>query len=183
MNIRPENQAYLWPSLAQSRRSEAFGAARAACFEQLAGVFASCGALHYAKILASLKIKNGISRTPLNCALNAFTLALKCGNDEPGVFRTTSMNCPFLWLRMLILLWNDSFRLLSSKKCRFYWRSINQKTFPTFFFCWSHFWSPQCKRWPQNTSKSTTPSWRIVMLCFSVDLHNFIPINLDLLNK
>ena len=37
MNIRPENQAYLWPSLAQSRRSEAFGAARAACFEQLAG--------------------------------------------------------------------------------------------------------------------------------------------------
>ena len=27
------------------------GVARAACFEQLAGVFASCGALHYAKDL------------------------------------------------------------------------------------------------------------------------------------
>ena len=52
------------------------GVARAACFEQLAGVFASCGALHYAKILASLKIKNGISLTPLNCALNALTIAL-----------------------------------------------------------------------------------------------------------
>jgi hypothetical protein len=75
MNIRPENQAYLWPLPAQSRRSEPFGVARAACFEQLAGVFASCGAMHYAKILASLKIKNGISLTPLNCALNAFTLA------------------------------------------------------------------------------------------------------------
>ena len=32
--------------VAQSRRSEPFGVARAACFEQLAGVFASCGALH-----------------------------------------------------------------------------------------------------------------------------------------
>ena len=42
-------------------RSEPFGVARAACFEQLAGVFASCGAPHYAKIFASLKIKNGIS--------------------------------------------------------------------------------------------------------------------------
>ena len=47
------------------------------------------------------------------------------------------MNCPFLWLRMPILLWKDSFRLLSSKKCRFYWRRINQQTFTTFFFCWS----------------------------------------------
>lgn len=53
---------------------EPFGVARAACFEQLACVFASCDALRYAKILASLKIKNGISLTPLNCALNAFTL-------------------------------------------------------------------------------------------------------------
>ena len=34
---------------------EPFGAARAACFEQLAGVFASCGAPHYAKIFASRK--------------------------------------------------------------------------------------------------------------------------------
>ena len=42
-------------------RSEPIGVARAACFEELAGVFASCGALHYAKILASLKIKKGIS--------------------------------------------------------------------------------------------------------------------------
>ena len=58
-------------------RSEPFGVARAACFEQLAGVFASCGAPHYAKIFASLKIKNDISLTPLNCALNAFTFALK----------------------------------------------------------------------------------------------------------
>ena len=49
---------------------EPFGVARAACFEELACVFASCGALHYAKILASLKMKNGISLTPLNCALN-----------------------------------------------------------------------------------------------------------------
>ena len=53
------------------------GVARAACFEQLAGVFASCGALLCAKILASLKIKNSISLTPLNCDLNAFTFALK----------------------------------------------------------------------------------------------------------
>jgi hypothetical protein len=43
------------------------GLACAACFEELAGVFASSGALHYAKILASLKIKNAISLTPLNC--------------------------------------------------------------------------------------------------------------------
>ena len=42
-------------------RSEPFGVARAACFEELAGVFASSGALYYAKILASLKMKNGIS--------------------------------------------------------------------------------------------------------------------------
>ena len=42
-------------------RSEPFGVDRAACFEELADVFASCGALHYAKILASLKIKKGIS--------------------------------------------------------------------------------------------------------------------------
>ena len=32
---------------AQSRHSEPFGVARAACFEQLAGVLASCGALHW----------------------------------------------------------------------------------------------------------------------------------------
>jgi hypothetical protein len=38
MNIRPENQAYLWPPPAQSK-------------------------LRYAKILASLKIKDGISLT------------------------------------------------------------------------------------------------------------------------
>ena len=45
----------------QSMRSEPIGVARSACFEELAGVFAGSGALHYAKILASLKIKNGIS--------------------------------------------------------------------------------------------------------------------------
>ena len=66
---------------AQSRRSKPLGLACAACFEQLACVFASCGALHYAKILASLKIKNGISLTPLNCDLNAFTFALKDSAD------------------------------------------------------------------------------------------------------
>ena len=70
-------------SPAQSMRSEPFGVARAACFEELAGVFASSGALHYAKILASLKMKNGISLTPLNCALKAFTFAL---NDSADAF-------------------------------------------------------------------------------------------------
>ena len=34
------------------------GVACAACFEELAGVFASSGALHYAKIFASQNIKN-----------------------------------------------------------------------------------------------------------------------------
>ena len=38
---------------------------------------AVCGAVCQAKILASL----GISLTPLNCALNAFTLALKDSAD------------------------------------------------------------------------------------------------------
>ena len=70
-------------SPAQSMRSEPFGVARAACFEELAVVFASSGALHYAKILASLKMKNGISLTPLNCALKAFTFAL---NDSADAF-------------------------------------------------------------------------------------------------
>lgn len=68
---------------AQSVRSEPFGVARAACIEELAGVFASSGAMHYAKILASLKIKNDISLTPLNCDLNAFTFAL---NDSADAF-------------------------------------------------------------------------------------------------
>lgn len=40
-------------------RSEPFDATRAAGFEQLANVFASSVALHYAKILVGLKIKNG----------------------------------------------------------------------------------------------------------------------------
>lgn len=38
---------------------EPFDVARAAGFEQLANVFASCSTLHYPKILVSLKIKNG----------------------------------------------------------------------------------------------------------------------------
>ena len=42
----------------------------------MAGVFACSVAMHYAKILASLNIKNDISLTPLNCDLNAFTFAL-----------------------------------------------------------------------------------------------------------
>ena len=33
-------------------------------------------AMHYTKILVSLKTKNGISLTPRNCDLNAFTFAL-----------------------------------------------------------------------------------------------------------
>ena len=79
--VCPQKPVFSWTGAAQSRRSEPFGVARAACFEQLAGVFASCGATHYAKILASLKIKNGISLTPLNCALNAFTFALNDSAD------------------------------------------------------------------------------------------------------
>ena len=55
-------------------RSKPLGLACAACFEELAGVFASSGALHYAMILASLKIKNAISLTPLNCDRKDFTL-------------------------------------------------------------------------------------------------------------
>ena len=39
----------------------AFGLSCVARFEQLAGVFASCGALHYAKILASLKYTSPIA--------------------------------------------------------------------------------------------------------------------------
>ena len=38
-------------------RSEPIGVARAACFEELAGVFASSGALYYAKIFTSLNRK------------------------------------------------------------------------------------------------------------------------------
>lgn len=68
---------------AQNRRSKPLCLACAACFEELAGVFASSGAMHYAKILASLKIKNDISLTPLNCDLNAFTFAL---NDSADAF-------------------------------------------------------------------------------------------------
>ena len=59
----------------------AFGLSCVACFEQPAGVFAGCGAVRQAKIFASLKIKNGISFTPLNCALKAFTFALKDSAD------------------------------------------------------------------------------------------------------
>ena len=59
------------------------GVACAACFEELDGVFVSSGALHYAKILASLKIKNDISLTPLNCDQKALTLAL---NDLADAF-------------------------------------------------------------------------------------------------
>ena len=45
---------------ATKHAKRALGVARPACFEELAGVFASSCALHSAKILASLKIKNGI---------------------------------------------------------------------------------------------------------------------------
>ena len=56
LNIK-SRQTYSWTSPAQSKLREPFGVARAACFEELAGVFASSGALHYAKIFASLKTK------------------------------------------------------------------------------------------------------------------------------
>ena len=79
--VCPQKPVFSWTGAAQSIRSEPFGVARAACFEELAGVFASSGALDYAKIFASLKIKNGISLTPLNCALNAFTFALNDSAD------------------------------------------------------------------------------------------------------
>ena len=51
------------------------------CFRGQSGTKQAERALHYAKILASLKIKNGISLTPLNCALNAFTFALNDSAD------------------------------------------------------------------------------------------------------
>ena len=66
---------------------ESFGVARAACFEELAGVFASSGTLHYAKILASLKIKNDISLTTLSCVLNAFALVLNVSADAAALKR------------------------------------------------------------------------------------------------
>ena len=68
---------------AQSVRSKPLGVACAACFEELASVFASSVAMHYAKILVSLKTKIGISVTPRNCDLNAFTFAL---NDSAEAF-------------------------------------------------------------------------------------------------
>ena len=67
---------------AQSKPRELRPRARAACFEELAGVFASSGALHYAKIFERLKIKKGISMTPQNCALNTFTFALDDSADD-----------------------------------------------------------------------------------------------------
>ena len=40
-----QSQKYVFPSPAQSRRSKPLGLACAACFEQIACVFASCGAM------------------------------------------------------------------------------------------------------------------------------------------
>jgi hypothetical protein len=42
-----------------------------------------CGDMYYAKIPASLEIKNNISLTPRNCDLNAFTFSL---NDSAEAF-------------------------------------------------------------------------------------------------
>ena len=42
--VCPQKPVFSWTGAAQSMRSEPFGVARAACFEQLACVFASCGA-------------------------------------------------------------------------------------------------------------------------------------------
>ena len=77
------------------------GVACAACFEELDGVFASSDALHYAKILASLKIKNAISLMPLNCDQNALTLALNDLADSfvdrlSRLFLFGSINCVLL---------------------------------------------------------------------------------------
>ena len=68
-------------SLRHKASGAALGLSCAACFEQPAGLFAGCGAVRQAKIFASLKIKNGISFTPLNCALKALTFALKDSAD------------------------------------------------------------------------------------------------------
>ena len=68
-HLRPENQAYLWPSPAQSRRSEPFGVARAACFEQLAGVFASCGAMHHTNIF--MNYSHDVNRLPVSLTSDA----------------------------------------------------------------------------------------------------------------
>ena len=73
------------------QRSEPFGVARAACFEQLAGLFASCGALHYAKIFYPhrlcefrLKLAQAISNFASKCrfwsplVLKSFKTRLSC---------------------------------------------------------------------------------------------------------
>ena len=53
------------------------GVACAACFEELASVFASSGATHYAKIFASLNIKNDISPTPLKIPVDLYLTSKK----------------------------------------------------------------------------------------------------------
>ncbi|MBQ5671497.1 MAG: hypothetical protein IIV43_03985, partial [Oscillospiraceae bacterium] len=44
VTVYPRNAVFSWTGAAQSMLREPFGEARSACFEQLAGAFASCGA-------------------------------------------------------------------------------------------------------------------------------------------
>ena len=48
---QPTSNDYATQRKAEVASGSPLGVARAACFEELAGVFASCGALHYAKDL------------------------------------------------------------------------------------------------------------------------------------
>ena len=59
---------------AQSVLREPFGVARAVCFEELAGVFASSGAMHYAKFAVSRKNRPVLPGQRANILLN-------CPND------------------------------------------------------------------------------------------------------
>ena len=70
-------------SPAQSRRSEPFGCSSRSLLCAAGWRICQLRCPDYAKILASLKMKNGISLTPLNCALKAFTFAL---NDSADAF-------------------------------------------------------------------------------------------------
>ena len=66
----------------------AFGLSCVARFEQLACVFASCGALHYAKILASLKYTSHVA--------NGLTVSLARGGGWETLGRLFS--CRRRWI-------------------------------------------------------------------------------------
>ena len=56
VTVYPRNAVFSWTGAVQSMRSEPFGVARAACFEQLARVFAICGA---SQILSDFPLSSG----------------------------------------------------------------------------------------------------------------------------